>query len=384
MPLTVDSRAKVTSQDIFDYNPLSLDFPSLCLHCLPPPPTLHAAVPIHHPNSWNISAPGDNQYEALRAHFSTAFRNHRNRVAIASTAPVDDLSYPPPANYTFPDQDTAEQARQAEAHIDELEQKVNSHIHDIFAAWTSLSSSRRAEVWTMELARSVGRKSIEVEKLEKEREYERQVMEHLRQQNDDISRLQHPREFRLVAPRTIPISQDAVNMFGEDRERFEGHLIGWDLVDRKEKIEVVMEKAVTRWKNVVRDARGAAQNGFQNQRSLSHASILQSPTLTNNITRGLPPGNLASPLSNQRPISNLTQSLSNPNEMDTLSDDDADADADADMEEEGTYAGMGSLSNLGNAGHEQQLGGGMRANGYCMSNGSMRRASDGIMTNDGS
>jgi hypothetical protein len=389
--LMYSSRKKLTSQDIFDYDPLTLDFPSLCLHCLPPPPTLHAAVPIHHSSTWNISPPGDNQYEALRAHFSTEFRNHRNRIAIASTAPVDDLSYPPPAHYVFPDQDTAEQARHAEIQTTELEQKVNSHIHDVFAVWTGLSGSRRAEVWTTELARSVGRKSTEIERLHKEKEYDQQVIEHLKHQIDDISRLQHPREFRLVPPQTLPISQETVNRFGETRERFEGNLIGWDLVDRKEKTEVVIEKAVSRWKNVVREARGAAQNGLQNQRSLSDSSILQSPTsLTTNTTRNLRSGTIASPLSQQRPVPNMNHSMQNTNEVDegvNLSDEDADADADADMEEDESYADLNELENATGNVQQQQHGNGMgmrvNGNGYRMANG-IGRGMDGIMTNDGS
>lgn len=344
--------------EIFDYDPLTLDFPALCLHCLPPPPTLHSSTPIPNPKCWTIAPPGDQQYQAIRLHFSTAFRNYRNTLAIRSTEPIDDLSYPPPNNYTSPDEDVATQALRAEAEANNMEEKITAHLHEVFAVWTSLSMPRRSEIWTLELARSVGRKSIEIEKLKQDKAYEQQVIAHLKLQNNDLSRLQQPREFRLVPPKTLPISQDTINVLGEMAADPRGPLnrsVGFTVLDRSEHLDVIVERAVSRWKGVLRQTRGEGSGGgLANQRSLSDGSAMhfaavphptsQNPTtgprpIPNPAPRNAPPNLNPSSMNHNHetsmPVSNGLESI----------ESDADADADADMEED-EYAELNDLSDI--------------------------------------
>ena len=375
--LTFSSRKHRSGLKIFDYDPLTLDFPALCLHCLPPPPTLHSSTPIPNPNCWDISPPGDEQYEAVRSHFSTIFRNYRNTLAITSTEPMDDLSYPPPPNYLSPEDDLAAQAIRAEHEAVELESKIGGHIHQVFAAWNSLSGLRRTEIWTLELARSVGRKSIEIQKLKQDKAYEQQNVAHLKIQNNELSRLQQPREFRLVPPKTIPLSQEAINSLGE-MAAGSGlkNSVGYTIHDRSENLDIIIERAIGRWKDVIRDARGDSKGGgLSNQRSLSDGStMLLSPVDTeqnininnnnnhNNNTSQLVQSNNSGP----RPITVPTRHNPPPNQNPTamnhnhstsmpmsngLESIGSDADADADMEEDDSYAELNDLSDITNQGY---------------------------------
>lgn len=342
---------------------------------------------MQHATSWNISPPGDNQYEAVRAHFANAFRNYRNTLALASTAPEDDMSYPPPPTHLFEEPDHVAKAIQAEAESHTLEQKVNSHLNDIFAAWTTLSSSRRSEVWATELARGIGRKSDEIKKLQKEKEYEAQVIDHLRTQYNDLSRLQQPREFRLVPPQTIPVSREAVNFFGDCLEKGQLSGVGFTILDRNEEIETVVERAITRWKAVVREARTAPSSGLQNQRSLSGDSLHLSPAVANAAGRNshTSTGQLRSSSLNTAHNVAASSSLPLTNGMEGLSGEDADADAD--MEEEEPYAEIGDLSAMG--GNNGETNHGLRSNGYRLMNGVGQQASanrggmDGIINSNG-
>ncbi|TVY38255.1 hypothetical protein LSUB1_G006163, partial [Lachnellula subtilissima] len=194
------AKKNIEGPTIFDYDPLSLDFPALCLHCLPPPPTLYQSTPLPNSSSWSILPPDDHQYQALRSHFSSEFHRWRVSCAIANTIQPDDLSYPPPPHLFADVDDPAEMAQRAEASASDLESRISEHLHSAFAHWNGLSAQKRQEIWMLEFARSVGKKSQDIEKLKKEKEFILQEATHLKQQVDELSRLQQPREFRLVGP----------------------------------------------------------------------------------------------------------------------------------------------------------------------------------------
>jgi hypothetical protein len=344
---------------------LSFDFPSLTLHCLPPPPTLYQTSPIPTSTSWSILPPGDQQYQALRSHFSSEFHRWRISIAIATTAPQDDLSYPPPNpdKFPYPD-DPAVVAKQAEAETNALESKISSHLQSIFAAWTALPPLQKSEIWTLELARNVGRKSSEIKALKRERDLSQQETAHLKLQLDELNRFQHPREFRLAPPTTIPIDKKVISAAGEFASNYTG--IGWNLLDRGLQIDQAVEKYVERWKGVVRDARSEA-GGLAAQRSLSGDEIQQTlrnqsvpkiggisstntvPAIPNNsnlTTNSIPNHNPNEDSSLNRPHTAINGTAALPTSFDLSlnpeTDPDADgeveldidADADADMEDD--------------------------------------------------
>ncbi len=296
---------------------MSIDFPALTLHCLPPPPTLYSSTPVGTPTSWSIQPPDDTQYQALREHFSTVFHNWRIACAIATTAPKDDLSYPPPpANFD----DASDVAQRAEAEATELEAKISEHLHRVFAQWNSLPQAKRSEIWVLELARSVGRKSEEVKTLKREKEYSIQEKADLKHQVDELSRLQYPKEFKVLAPSTIPIDGQLMNELGERGVQNNG--IGFILMDRNIHIDAVVERAIGRWKDVVKEARGGG--GLAGQRSLSGESCI--PPISTNITP-----NPSININHTNPV------IVNDNPVQANGDMGSDQDADADMEEDETY-----------------------------------------------
>jgi hypothetical protein len=311
---------------------------------------LHASTPIPNPQSWTIAPPDDPQYDGLRAHFSSAFHNHRNSLAIATITPHDDLSYPPPSQHTLSAyEDPASVTARAEADATELESKISDHLHAVFAAWTSHSLPKRTEIWTLELARSVGRKSSEIKTLKKEKELTQQENAHLRLQNEELSRLQQPREFRLVPPQTVPFGEELMNHLG-DIALHANKTVGFTVLDRNLHLDTLIERAIGRWKDVVREARGGGtqpgQGGMAAQRSLSGESLITPEhgthlNVNSNSNCSLSPNHTANhmnpnPNSNREvpPITNGIDSIGS----------DQDADADADMEEDDSYVEMTDIN----------------------------------------
>ena len=173
--------------------------------------------------------------------------------------------------------DPIEIVQRAEAIATDLESKISAHLHQVFGHWNSLSSQIQQELWTLELARSIGKKSEELQRLKKEKELAEQEAAHFKIQVDDLSRLQHPREFKLQAPSTLPLDSktvtEAAQLSGISSARGS---IGLHLMDRNVHLDIVVERAISRWRDVVKEARGSSL-GLTAQRSLSGESSLLSP-----------------------------------------------------------------------------------------------------------
>lgn len=407
------AKLRIEGPPIFDYDPLTLDFPALCLHCLPPPPTLFQTIPLPTSTSWSINPPDDQQYQALRSHFSAAFHKWRVSCAIATTATSDDLSYPPPQSLFEGLDDPSEIARKAEASASEQEQRISEHLHAAFAHWNSLPQNKRQEIWMLEFARSVGRKSEEIQKLKKEKEFNQQETQHLKQQVDEMSRLQHPREFKLVSPTTLAVTSELMNEMGELGLKYKG--IGFDLMDRHVHLDTVIERAIGRWRDVVKGARGGG-NGLAGQRSLSgEQSLPQSATApaavadmsgpstsqqnftanssqtqnqnnlnhnhnqthsrnpsTNSNSNPTTNGNTQPPQQQQLPPAIQTNGITH-----TDMGSDPDADADADMDDDDSFIEMADAPHHQNQNHTQ--GANFRlANGQTNGNGGGRGGMEGI------
>ncbi|KAG9233200.1 hypothetical protein BJ875DRAFT_53683 [Amylocarpus encephaloides] len=346
------AKTRIDGPSIFNYDPLTLDFPALCLHCLPPPPTLYSATPMPSRISWSLQPPDDQQYEALREHFSQEFNKFRISCQVANSTP-DDLSYPPPAEIFASLDDPAELASRAEADATEFEGRIGQHLHAAFVHWDSLPRSKRQDIWVLEMARGLGRKSEELSRIQKEKEFSQQEAAHLKLQVDELSRLQHPREFRLVSPTTVPINKELIDKLGELGTTCKG--VGFDLMDRHVHLDVAIDRAIERWKSVVREARG--NGGLAAQRSLSGESA--PPHSTNSVSA--PASQAAAvhtpttpnpPQANNHVASTLENGNSAPagshngvpapiqtNGLIELGSD-ADADADADMDDDDSYMEM--------------------------------------------
>lgn len=219
----------------------------------------------------------------------------------------------------------------------------------------------RTELWTLALARDIGSKSEEIGKLKKEREYSQQEISHLKLQVDELSRLQHPREFRLSRPETIPFDSRMVSTLGE-KSVWDKTFVGWNLMDRNIHIDSVVQRAIGRWKSAVKEARNgrpSSSGKLSGQLCLSgeplsaHSPMHQKPHSVDQPPRG----------------SNVARgSVQMTNESDnTGTEPDADVDADADMEEDDNFVEMSDVPlPSGRRGPEAALA---RAASFSLANG---------------
>ncbi|KAI0011456.1 hypothetical protein F4779DRAFT_572779 [Xylariaceae sp. FL0662B] len=329
----------------FDFDPLSLDFPALTLQCLQAPPTLFSSTPHPTSTSWSIQPPAQKQYEALKTWFREEFRKWRVTCAMATTAASEDLSYPP--LNTFIPHDTREAVKKAERAASTLETQVNEHLQSTYHVWEQLPAPRRTELWNLELARSVGRRQKEVEKLKETQRAVKQENANLKSHIDQLNRLQQPREFRIVPPATIPV-EEAVLSYILDLGSKGVRGVGLDSEDRHADLSTVVSRAIERWKTVIVSSRAT---GMNSQRPLDQATSV--PTSgTPSVTPTSQPQTTTRQQPQQRSMptptnvqANNTQStastaavVATPATTSTsaANDDNSDQDADAEMEEEFT------------------------------------------------
>ncbi|KAK7953701.1 hypothetical protein PG988_014395 [Apiospora saccharicola] len=330
----------------FDFDPLALDFPALTLQCLQAPPTLFSSTPHPTSTSWSIQPPAQKQFDALKTWFQEEFRKWKVACAAATTASSDDLTYPP--SQTHAPLDLRESVKKAEKAAANLEKQVNEHLQSTYAVWEQLTPQRRSELWTLELARSVGRRQKEVDKFKESQHYLRQENVNLKSQIDQLNHLQQPREFRVMPPATVPFNPSIVSYcleFGMKGSQ----AVGLNLDDRHVDLTTLVSRAIERWKNVIASSRGS---GMSSQRPFEqstptpatanaatpdspaiaqpkHAASLQAQTRHTAAAPGATPSNDVR--ANTTPTTTASASAS---AASVANDDNSDQDADAEMEED--------------------------------------------------
>lgn len=267
--LADNGRQRVEGPEVFDYDPLTLDFPSLILHCLPPPPSLHQALPIPSPLCWSIHPPDNTQYQALRKHFTSEFHRWRSSIDMANTVPKDDLTYPPAPNFTNGD-DIDMVLESVRVQSNELEARIAAHVDAAYRIWGSISQSQRAELWNLSLAKNISRKSDEITRLKKDKERLQQEANHYQLQVNELQRLQQPREFRVEPPGLYPLNPRVIADLRELSLGF--NHVGFDVVDRGLPMDEAVQRAIGRWKRVVKDNRGGQSPGLAAQKTLDGES----------------------------------------------------------------------------------------------------------------
>ncbi|RYC55737.1 hypothetical protein CHU98_g10465 [Xylaria longipes] len=305
----------------FDFEPLALDFPALTLQCLQAPPTLFSSTPHPTSTSWSIQPPGQKQYEALQMYFRDEFHKWRVACATATTISAEDLTYPP-SETNFP-RDMRESVKRAEKAAALLEKQVHEHLQSTYHVWEQLSPQRRTELWGLELARSVGRRQKELEKLKETQYAIKQENANLKTQIEQLNSLQQPREFRIVPPATLPIEETFMNyLLGLGASGVNG--VGVTIEERHVDLNTMVARAIDRWKSVIVSTRGAGMGG---QKSLDQVTPTATPT---SATTTLPPppqrGAGTQPHPPQR-------SIALPPAPVTADEENSDEDADAEMDE---------------------------------------------------
>ena len=264
----------------FDFDPLSLDFPALTLQCLRPPPTLFSSTQHPTSTSWSVQCPGQREYDALRSYFLEEFRAWKITCATATTAAIEEFTYPPSAG---PFRDAREEVRKAEKSAEDLEAQVEEHLQSAYSVWESLDPGRQQELWVLELARSVGRKHKEMDKMQKEQHRLKQENANLKTQVDQLNRLQQPREFKITSPITIPMDRDLLlNLFEQGYNGKKG--VGFNLEDRHVDLGTIVSRSIERWKTVISSTRVNA-TGMGAQRSLDQNTPTQANVTINGPTQ---------------------------------------------------------------------------------------------------
>ncbi|KAI1124731.1 hypothetical protein F5Y10DRAFT_23136 [Nemania abortiva] len=317
----------------FDFEPLALDFPALTLQCLQAPPTLFSSTPHPTSTSWSIQPPDQKQFEALKMYFHDEFNKWRVHCATATTTSTEDLTYPP-SETNFP-RDMRENVKKAEKAAALLEKQVHEHLQSTYHVWEQLSPQRRSELWGLELARSVGRRQKELEKLKEAQYAIKQENANLKTQIEQLNHLQQPREFRIVTPATLPIEETFMNyLLGLGASGVQG--VGVTLEERHVDLNTMVSRAIERWKAVIMSTR---VTGIGGQKSLDQVTPTATPTSATPATlphvsqRGSGP-QLHPP---QRPLA-LPPALSAGSSTTTaarsaMDEENSDEDADAEMDE---------------------------------------------------
>lgn len=234
----------------FDFDPLSMDFPALCLQCLESPPTLFSSTPHSTSKSWSITPPGDKQNEALKIFFAEEIRQWK--ISHPAKAGTEGLLYSPPRAGTQEDS-SRRQAQMGEGSVDNLERQVNEHLEASFQVWNSLPAQRRQELWTLEMARSIDKRRKEVIDLKESRNSLKQENASLKSQVEHLNKFQQPRDL----PRSLKVDED--------------------LSDDRRDISTMVSGAIERWRNVIVNSR--TTNSMHAQRPLEDVyAPLKTPT----------------------------------------------------------------------------------------------------------
>lgn len=326
----------------FDFDPLALDFPALTLQCLQPPPTLFSSTQHPTSTSWSVQSPGRREFEALHSYFQEHFKSWKVACLSATTDVLDELTYPPTNG---PLRDKREQVRKAEKSAENLEKQVNEHLQSAYTVWESLSPARQNEVWVLEMARSVGRKHKEAEKMKEEQRNLRQENASLKSQIEQLNRLQQPKEYKMLSPHVFPMDKDALAHAYEQGVKG-ASLLGFSLDERELDLSTLVTRSIERWKTVVTSSRGS--NGMSAQRPLGEQPSQQSEPNTNGQPHSRSQSNTPQQQSHPHQPPKRQSTASTSGEPTTSAnttappsvEETSDQDADAEMEDDDSFAMM--------------------------------------------
>ncbi|KAF2092004.1 hypothetical protein K490DRAFT_31088, partial [Saccharata proteae CBS 121410] len=136
-----EASARSCSLGLFDFDPYALNFPSLCLHCLPAPTTLFSPTPFPTNESWSVTPPGQKQFDALNRHVRDRLMQRQRHQQLFPNGHMSAASKPSSPLPTPP-------------LFDPDPQRLMTHVQDAYAHWKSLPEKQRQEAWQLEILRS--------------------------------------------------------------------------------------------------------------------------------------------------------------------------------------------------------------------------------------
>ncbi|KAK8210849.1 hypothetical protein IWZ01DRAFT_435392, partial [Phyllosticta capitalensis] len=145
-----EASVRSSGLNLFDFDPFTLSFPSLCLHILPAPATLFAPSPFPTTESWSVTPPGQKQFDALQRNVRDRLMQRQrhlqlygNTASFSASTPSASASSPLPTPPL--------------GGIEQEPTRLFSHLQEAFAHWKTLSEKQRQETWALEILRSYTR-----------------------------------------------------------------------------------------------------------------------------------------------------------------------------------------------------------------------------------
>ncbi|KAF1911931.1 hypothetical protein BDU57DRAFT_542548 [Ampelomyces quisqualis] len=215
--------AKACGAALFDFDPCTLSFPALCLHMLPPPPTLFSPTPFPSAESWSTTPPGQQQLDALNKLVRERLlrQRHVTRADASAPLPTPPLFDPDP-------------------------QKLFCHMADAFSHWMRHSERTRQEYWQTEILRCYARAD------DRRRDAEAQL-EQARREIDRLKANGGAAGAAAVSPITINLGTGPTTELGAHGIDFRN----WDY-----------DRLIDKWRAVVRQSKATHASGLAAQRPL--------------------------------------------------------------------------------------------------------------------
>jgi len=222
----------------FDFDLQAQTFPSLCLHLLPPPPSLFASHPFSSPTSFPLQAPGGEHLDIIRQAL-------RSKVAQWQ---ADQLAADPAllSRYSGVALDNEMVYRTAQQH----EEISFRHLDLAFNHWSTLPQEARRDAWQLEITRAFVRELEKRKSSDEKLARMEQEANQLRAQVERLGACQWPREFALFPPDTLPLPRDIAREMDSKESHISPDSARWDY-----------DNVVAKWKRVVMHDRSMGRTG---------------------------------------------------------------------------------------------------------------------------
>ncbi|KAL9094870.1 MAG: hypothetical protein Q9165_002819 [Trypethelium subeluteriae] len=239
------------TKPLFDFNPYSMSFPALCLRILPAPPTLFSATPFAHTESWTVDPPGQEQFDSLIQAIHDIIRQNRG----------------PPSQ--LPNDCNLQQILDADPEA----RKTLEHVRNAYNHWKSLSQHQHSEAWSLETLRAYSRIRDTATATAAALDDARIEIEHLRAENDKLSRCQQPREFTLHPPTRLPLPADAAHALSSSAAAAAAASASMNASRAAAAAGALWDydRLMEKWRRIVRESR----RGLEAQRGLADSPTLQ-------------------------------------------------------------------------------------------------------------
>ncbi|KAI1955476.1 hypothetical protein LOZ58_006728 [Ophidiomyces ophidiicola] len=287
----------------FDFDVPAQTFPALCLHALPPPPSLFATHPFAAADAFPLDPPSaahrDPVLRALRARIHR-WQADQHR---AATPPAASSSSTTTTSSTGNNNAAADVARAAQGH----EELVQHHVDLALRHWLARPPHEQRSLWQLELTRAFAREQDQRRQLEQQLARAQQEAQQLRAQVSQLASCQWPREFALFPPNLLPLAADVARELDDRGSALnEPAAARWDF-----------DAVLARWKRVVMHDKTMGRSGVgaymdpiverQQAAAATHNLLQRIPTdhhhNTNNNVHSDPHSRRRSPPPRSTPVS---------------------------------------------------------------------------------